>query len=232
MTADLPDDGSDDIAAAEAAAAAAQARAQEARAKAAELRRRLDITDDAAGAAAVTEAGELALRAATPKRRIRISRPQLAAALAVVATLALLAGTGYMLWQHRNAEEDRHRTAEFAAAGRQAAVNLMTMDYNAAKDVVQRLIDDSTGKFKANFQDTSGDLIKAMQETKVVTKVTVNDVAVESRTADSGVVMLAATTRREGPNATPADKQPRVWRVVVTLDRDGGVLKLSDVEFQ
>lgn len=151
---------------------------------------------------------------------------------AVAAILALLSGTGYMLLLHRKAEAERHRTAEFAAAGRQAAVNLMSMDFNSAKDIVQRLVDDSTGKFKVNLQDTSKDLIKAMQDSKAITKVTVNDVAVESHTDDSGVVLVAASSNREGPNATKADQQPRVWRVVLTLDRDDGRLKLSDVEFQ
>ena len=210
---DSPSHGPDEIAAAEAAADAAEARAEAARAKAEELRRRLPPSE-------------------SPKRPAGRAMRKVAVATTVAAILALLSGTGYMLLQHRKAEAERHRTAEFAAAGRQAAVNLMSMDFNAAKDIVQRLIDDSTGKFKVNIQDTSKDLIKAMQDSKAVTKVTVNDVAVESITDDSGVVLVAASSNREGPNSTKADQQPRVWRVVLTLDRDEGRLKLSDVEFQ
>ena len=217
---DSPSHGSDEIAAADAAAEAAEARAEAARAKADELRRRL-----ASDEAEPVPAGSPGKPAGRILRR-------LAVAGAVAAILALLSGTGYMLLLHRKAEAERHRTAEFAAAGRQAAVNLMSMDFNSAKDIVQRLVDDSTGKFKVNLQDTSKDLIKAMQDSKAITKVTVNDVAVESHTDDSGVVLVAASSNREGPNATKADQQPRVWRVVLTLDRDDGRLKLSDVEFQ
>ncbi len=71
-----------------------------------------------------------------------------------------------------------------------------------------------------------------MQQSKVVTKVTVNDTAVESMDKDSATVLVAATSQRTGPDAPPKeDQQPRVWRVVVSLQRDGDQLKVSDVEF-
>ena len=136
-----------------------------------------------------------------------------------------------MLWQHRKAADAQHRAAEFAAAARQGVVNLMSMDSGAAKESVQRVIDNSTGKFQANVKDGADDLIKAMQDAKVVTKVTVNDVAVEEVTGDTAVVLVAATSERDDANAPKADKQPRVWRVIITVVRDGGQIKVSDVEF-
>jgi len=136
-----------------------------------------------------------------------------------------------MLWEHRKADEERHRTAEYAAAARQGVVNLMSMDYSHAQESVQRVIDDSIGKMKNNFQDTSQDLIKALQESKMITKVTVNDAAVESMDDQTATVLIAATSHREGPNAPKEDQQPRVWRVVVTMQRDGSQIKMSDVEF-
>ncbi len=65
----------------------------------------------------------------------------------------------------------------------------------------------------------------------MVTKVTVNDTAVEAMDDETATVLVAATSHREGPNAPKEDQQPRVWRMVVTLQRDGGQIKLSDVEF-
>lgn len=202
---------------ADAAAADAEARAEAARARVDELRRKLADTTASVPAAAP----------GPPRRWVHAG----AAAAAAVLTLSLLGGTGYMLWLHRNAAQERDRTAEFAAAGRQAVVNLMSMDYNTVKDSVQRIIEDSTGRFKTSYQDSAADLIKTMQEAKVMTTVTVNGAAVESNDADSGVVLVAATTRREDAKATDAERQPQTWRVVVTLDRDGGRLKLSDFGF-
>lgn len=236
--------------AAEAAAAAAEARAEAARARADELRRKLDAATPqppAPGAPAVPsgaspddEVPATEEAVAPPRRRLRLpSRlprrlPSLKAVAATVAVLliAALSGlTGYLVWQHRKVESERHHTAEYSAAARQGVVNLMSMDYTKAKESVQRIIDDSTGKFKSNMEDSADDLVKALQDSKMSTKVTVNDAAVESMDAQTAVVLVAATSHREGPDAPKEDQQPRVWRVVITLDHDNGQIKVSDVEF-
>ncbi len=220
-----PDGGAtDDLTspeAAELAATEAEARAQAARARADELRRKLDeATGDSP--------------APGPERRSRFPLPRLAT-VARVAGILLTAGTlavtGLMLWQHRKAADHRHLEAEYVAAARQGVVNLMTIDSTAAKETVQRLIDDSTGKFQANFKDGSDDLIKAMQDAKVVTKVTVNDVALDEIDGDTAILLVAATSERQDAQAPGEDKQPRVWRVVLTVVRDGSDIKMSDVEF-
>lgn len=245
--------------AAEAAAAAAEERAEAARARANELRRKLEAsrgetsavpetetatagTDEPEASETAEDGGDTeagnpeeagatkAKKAKKPKKK-RSLATIVAASIAVLAIIGLLGGTGFMVWKHREAEAQRHRTAEFAAAARQGVVNLMSMDFNQAKESVQRVIDDSTGKFKSNFQDGAEDLIKAMTDAKVVTKVTVNDAAVESMDKDSATVLVAATSQRTGPDAPKEDQQPRVWRVVVSLQRDGDQLKVSDVEF-
>ena len=225
-----PDAGdSDDLSSAEAAAAAAEARAEAARARAIELRRKIEAarTDEIA-----QETEEDGTDSAPARRRLRGTPLQaIASTLAVLLIAGLLAGTGYMVWQHRKATDERHRTAEFSAAARQGVVNLMSMDYTKAEESVQRVIDDSTGKFKDQFSEGSDDLIKAMQDSKVITKVTVNNTAVESMTADSAVVLVAATSERGDAKATKADQQPRVWRIALTVVRDGGQLKMSDVQF-
>ncbi|BBY62276.1 hypothetical protein [Mycolicibacterium helvum] len=242
--------------AAEAAAAAAEERAEAARARANELRRKLEASrdetpvppetaetatepeyrdepEDAESQAEPvdTEPAEPATDI-WPKKKRGVRLTTVAAVLAALVVIAALLGTsGSMLWQHRNANQLQHRDAEFAAAARQGVVNLMSLDYTHAKESVQRVIDGSTGKFKSNFEDGSGDLIKALQDAKVVTKVTVNDAAVESMDKDSATVLVAATSQRTGQDAPKEDQQPRVWRVVVSLVREGDQVKMSDIEF-
>ncbi|TXI54230.1 MAG: hypothetical protein E6Q57_02515 [Mycobacterium sp.] len=236
---ETPDaDGAASAEAAEAAAAEAEARAEAARARADELRRKLaagsdapevdeTIIDDELVEATDDEPAEV-----PPAKKRRLpGRAALAASLVLVAVAGLLGATGWMLWEHRKADAERHRSAEYAAAARQGVVNLMSMDYAHAQESVQRVIDDSMGRMKNNFEDTSKDLIKALQDSKMVTKVTVNDAAVESMDEETATVLIAATSHREGPNAPKEDQQPRVWRVVVTVQRDGGQIKMSDVEF-
>ena len=236
---ETPDaDGAASAEAAEAAAAEAEARAEATRARADELRRKLAAGNDAPEVDETIMDDELAeatddepAEVPPAKKRRLPGRAALAASLVLVAVAGLLGATGWMLWEHRKADAERHRSAEYAAAARQGVVNLMSMDYAHAQESVQRVIDDSMGRMKTNFEDTSKDLIKALQDSKMVTKVTVNDAAVESMDEETATVLIAATSHREGPNAPKEDQQPRVWRVVVTVQRDGGQIKMSDVEF-
>ncbi len=183
-----------------------------------------DDVDDAAAIEAHEE--EPARRRRWTLARILIS---VAAALAFLCTCALIAASVFMFIQHRNVVADQRQSAEYAAAGRQSVVTLMSLDYNKAQEDVQRIIDNSIGQFKDDFQNQSADFVKVAQESKVITEVTVNSVAVESMSDDSAVVLVAATSRVT--NTAGANQEPRSWRLSVDLQRDGGQIKMSKVEF-
>jgi Mce-associated membrane protein len=237
---------------AEAAEAEAIAAAARARAKAIRLRRaaqaaeevpdiaietdQSDTAVEAADIAADTEADDAAaveVHEVEPARRRRWTLGRIlisvAAALAVLCTCALIAASVFMFIAHRNVVADQRQSAEYAAAGRQSVVTLMSLDYNKAQEDVQRIIDNSIGQFKDDFQNQSADFVKVAQESKVITEVTVNSVAVESMSDDSAVVLVAATSRVT--NTAGANQEPRSWRLSVDLQRDGGQIKMSKVEF-
>jgi Mce-associated membrane protein len=165
------------------------------------------------------------------RRRWRAARilKALAAALAVACTAALVTLSVLMVLDHRHQAADQQRRAEYAAAARQSVVTLMSLDFNKAKEDVQRIIDNSTGEFKDDFKNQAEDFIKVAQESKVVTEVTVNVTAVESMSDDSAVVLVSASSRVT--NSAGAKQEPRSWRLAVALKRDGGLLKMSKVEF-
>ena len=213
---------------AEAEAEAAQARAEAARARAEELRQRLQDAEDV-GAVEVVEDVEV-LEAEQPTAR-QSPRRLIGAVVAALTTAALLAATGYMLFTHQEKNRQRQQIAEYAAAARQGVINLMSIDYTTADESVKRVIDGSTGRFRANFEETADDFVKALKDEKIVTKATVNEAAVESLTGDSAVVLISATSRREGQQAPKDQQEPRLWRIVLTLQRDGGQIKMSGVEF-
>ena len=216
--------------AAEAEADAAEARADAARARAAELRRTLEDT-------AVVEDAAVTEDTTAPPPQDPSTQPAAtlmraaAVAITTLVTAGLLAATGYMLWQHQKTAQQRHSAAEFVAAARQDVVNLMSMDYNKSQESVQRVLDGSTGKFKANFDETADEFAKALRDEKIITSASVNDAAVDSMTSDSAVVLVSATSRREGKQAPKEQQQPQVWRVVMTLEREGDQIKMSGVEF-
>ncbi len=134
-----------------------------------------------------------------------------------------------MYWYHRQAQAEQQRRAEFSAAARQGVVTLMSLDYNKAKEDVQRIIDNSTGQFKTDFQNTAEDFVKVAVDSKAVTETNVTATAVESMTDDTATVIVAATSRVT--NAAGAKQEPRAWRLSVNLARDGGQMKLAKVEF-
>ncbi len=147
----------------------------------------------------------------------------------VLGTAALVAASVYMVRQDRQADDGQRLNAEYAAAGRQSVVTLMSLDFNNAQDDVKQIIDNSTGQFKKDFEDQSADFVKVAQDSKVITDVTVNATAVESMSQDSAVVIVSATSRVT--NSAGAKQEPRAWRLSVNLQRDGGQVKMSKVEF-
>lgn len=153
----------------------------------------------------------------------------IAAGVTVVIILGLLTVSGLMMYHHKQMQDDQRRAAEFAAAARQGVVTLMSLDHTHAKEDVQRIIDMSTGDFRADFEATAEDFAKVAEQAKVTTEAQVNATAVDSMTDDSAVVLVAATSRIS--NSAGADQDPRNWRLSVTVKQDGDQIKLAKVEF-
>ncbi|BBY41764.1 hypothetical protein [Mycolicibacterium celeriflavum] len=171
---------------------------------------------------------------APPKRSRRLRMPRIrwkivAAVLAIILTLAFAVASGFMVWHHRQAVEEQERTAEFAAAARQSVVTLMSLDFNKAQENVKRIIDNSTGQFKEDFEAQAEDFARVAKDSKVVTEVTVNVAAVKSMTDNSATALVSATSRVT--NSAGANQEPRSWRLMVDLVREGDQIKMSKVEF-
>lgn len=232
---------------AEAAAAAARAKAKAIRlrreAQEAEARAKAQAdADDAAESAAeapadaestLAQADDVAdyeSEAAPRGRRWGLIVKVVAMTLAVLCTAALITASVLMVIEHRKAVDDRQLNAEYSAAGRQSVVTLMSLDFNNAEDDVKRIIENTTGQFKTDFEEQAADFVKVAKDSKVITDVTVTAVAVESMTPTSAVALVAATSRVT--NASGAQQEPRAWRLSVDLERvDGGQIKMAKVEF-
>jgi Mce-associated membrane protein len=214
---------------AEAAAAAEAEPADETATEADETADGTEAADDADATEATDEAPELIEQAEPTGRRWGLVLKIVAMTLGVLLTAGLIAASVYMVLQHRKVVEDQRMNAEYAAAGRQSVVTLMSLDFNKAQEDVQRIIDNATGEFKKDFQNQAEDFVKVAQDSKVITDVTVNSSAVDSMTKDSANVLVAATSRVT--NAAGAKQEPRAWRLAVTLERDGDQIKMSKVEF-
>jgi Mce-associated membrane protein len=240
-------DAQDSLEEAETAAAEAQARAEAARAHAIRLRRQAedargdqreddaaegqDSPDEAVAEEVREDAGNEAARSPRSRRRW-LPRPgwkAVSVGAAVILISASLAASGYMAWHHRTVLQERQRAAEFSAAARQGVVTMMSIDAGKAREDIQRVIDNSTGKFNEDLRATADDLIRTVEQSKVSSKVTVDAVAVESMTDNSAVVLVVAKSELTNPGNTKGS--PALWRISLTLNRDGGQLKMSKVDF-
>ncbi|OBH89552.1 hypothetical protein [Mycobacterium sp. E2989] len=167
---------------------------------------------------------------ARPRRRLHLPSLSVAwKAAAIVLIVAFTAASGYMMWNRHETVERNQRAANFIAGARQGVVNLTSMDFNKAKEDVQRVIDSSTGQFRDDFQARAKDFTTVVEQSKVVTQGTVNAAAVQSINGDFALVLVAATSHIT--NAAGAKDEPRNWRLKVTVKDEAGQYKMSNVEF-
>jgi Mce-associated membrane protein len=243
---------------AEAAEAEALAAAARARARAIKLRREAqaqaeqnvdeitavvedaDATAEAPQTPEASETTESAKAAESPaapteatRRRLRVppvpGLSRLLTVAAIVAICGLLGASGWMLWHHHTVLAERQRSAAFIAAAKQGVINLTSLDFNKAKEGVQRVLDSSTGEFRDDFQRRADDFASVVKDSKAVTEGSVVATAVESMGKDSAVVLLLANERVT--NSAGAKDDPRAFRFRVSVVRDGDQLKISKVEF-
>ncbi|MCV7431405.1 hypothetical protein [Mycolicibacterium bacteremicum] len=241
---------------AEALAAEAAAAAEAARAKVARLRQEAEsaaapapesdteesdteesVTEGSDATSETTEAddadvdGDAGEAAPVPvrRRRVMFAAKALAVIIAVLGIAGLASTSAWIIVKHQQAEQQRSLNAEFAAAARQGVVTLMSLNFNSAADDVQRIVDNSTGPFKEDFEGQSADFIRVAEESKVITDATVTATGVKNMTEDTADVLVAAYSTVT--NAQGAEEEPRTWRLIVSMARDGDQLKVAKVEF-
>lgn len=152
-----------------------------------------------------------------------------AAILAVVGVAALASTSAWIMVKHRQADQQRDLNADFSAAARQGVVSLMSLNFKSAKQDVQRILDNSTGEFRKDFEEQSGDFANVAESSKVITEATVTATAVKTMTADTADVLVSAFSTVT--NAEGAKEDPRTWRLIVSMARDGEQIKMAKVEF-
>ncbi|WP_157226574.1 hypothetical protein [Gordonia soli] len=159
----------------------------------------------------------------------RPSRRGLLITLLGALTVAALVVTGVFLWQHRQADAERARAAEYTAAAERGVTALTSLDFRNADRDVRRVLDQSTGAFRADFQGRSDDFTEVIKQSQVTTQGRVTASALESLNDTGAVALVSATS--DVTNAAGAKQEPRMWRLRVTMTDVDGVKKMSKVDF-
>lgn len=181
----------------------------------------------------VTETGEPGDTAAVgdkPKRaRAPMSHVRLATILGLVAVIALagLCGwLGYRAYESRKAADERNL---FLQVGRQAALNLTTIDFEHADEDVQRVLDSSTGTFYDDFQARAQPFKEVVKQAKSKSVGSIAEAGVETINGDGADVLVAVTVKTS--NAGAAEQEPRAWRMRITVQKVGDEAKVANVRF-
>jgi Mce-associated membrane protein len=122
----------------------------------------------------------------------------------------------------------RWRQHEFLRVGRQAAINLTTIDWRHADADIQRILSIASGDFYNDFAKRSKPFIDLVKQTQATSQGQVTAAALESMSGEKAHVLLAVSVQSTSAGAEPA---PRLWRMRVDLEEIGRDLKVSNVEF-
>lgn len=184
-------------------------------------------SDDSGGAA--QPAPRHTSRHAVPAVGVRRPSPRLLWAGAA-ALLLVVAGVGLTLgratWQDQRAADDR---AAALAAGRQIAVNFVTVSAASFDADTKRVLDEATGSFRKEYAATLAQLEPVVTANRTDSRVERAEAALVSADADSAKVIVgivAPTTNSASP--TPEKK---TYRLRLDLVKVGDAWKVSTLDF-
>ena len=157
-----------------------------------------------------------------------MSRVKLATILGLVTVLAL---GGLLGWRAQESHEAEQQRALFVQVGKQAALNLTTIDFEHADDDVKRILDSATDVFYDDFSKRSQPFIDVVKQAKSKSTGEIASAGLESEDTDtdSAQVLVAVTVKTS--NAGAPEQAPRAWRMRISVRKVDNEAKVSNVEF-
>lgn len=164
-----------------------------------------------------------------PAPRSPMPHVKLAMIIGLVAVLVLggLVGwLGYRAYESHRADQQREL---FLQVGKQAAINLTTIDFQHAEADVQRIIDSATDQFYDDFSKRSQPFVEVVKQAQSKSTGEVTAAGLESEDPQGAQVLVAITVKTS--NAGAPEQQPRAWRMRIGVKKVGDEAKVSNVEF-
>lgn len=148
------------------------------------------------------------------------------AAVLLVAAVAVGATLGRSAWQAHAAAENE---AQALAAGRQLAVNFVTMQADSFDADAARVLAGATGSFKKEYASTLAQLGPVVTANKTVSTVERAEASLVSADADSARVIVGVVAPTT--NTATATPQKKTYRLRLDLSKVGAEWKVSNLEF-
>jgi len=147
----------------------------------------------------------------------------------LVAAVVMAGLFGWLLYRAHESHDAQQQRQLFLEVGRQAALNLTTINFTRADADVQRILDSATGAFHDDFQQRSPAFVEVVKKAQSKSEGTVTETGLESDDANGAQVLVAVTVKTT--NAGTAEAQPRAWRMRIGVQKVGNGAKVSNVEF-
>jgi Mce-associated membrane protein len=188
--------------------------------------------DDAAECPAVDDADPHDPKPAASKAtttRWRISRVSLALIVCVLSAASVAGIGGWLAYQAYGLHRADERRQQFLETGRQAALNLTTINHADVDANVRRILDLATGTFHDDFSHQSAPFVEEVRREQSNTEGSITGAGLESVTEDSARIIVAVLVT----TTTVSNPQPQQNRFRLRLDvrRVEGAMKVSDVQF-
>ena len=165
---------------------------------------------------------------AAPVKR-SMSHVRLATMVGVVVVVALAATAGWLGFRAYQSHQAQAQRQLFLQVGRQAALNLTTIDWQHADADVQRLLDSATGQFYDQFSQRKQPFIEVLKKAQSKSVGTITQAGLESDSSDKAQVLVAVSIKTT--NLGAADQPPREWRMRISVEKSGNDVKVSNVAF-
>jgi len=158
-----------------------------------------------------------------------MSLVKLATILGLVTVLALGGLVGWVGWRAYQSHQAEQQRALFLQVGKQAALNLTTIDFEHADADVKRILDSATDSFYDDFSQRSQPFVDVVKQAKSKSAGEIAAAGLESENGDSAQVLVAVTVKTS--NAGAPEQAPRAWRMRISVRKVGEEAKVSNVEF-
>ena len=162
-------------------------------------------------------------------RRPMMTPQRLAIFIGLAALLLLGALVGWLGFRVYQGHTEAEQHALFVQVARQGAVNLTTIDWNEADSDVRRILDSATGPFHDDFAQRSQPFVDVLKQSQSTTVGSVTASGLESASENEAQVMVSVSVKTSSAAAPQQD--PRSWRMRITVQKVGGDVKVSKVEF-
>jgi Mce-associated membrane protein len=155
------------------------------------------------------------------------TRMPIVIALGVCAAVSGLGGwLGYVAYESDQGQQQREL---FLRVGRQAAVNLTTIDHAQADADVQRILDSAAGTFHDDFQTRAPAFVDVVKQAQSKSEGTVTAAGVETESADQAEVLVAVSVKTS--NAGAPEQEPKAWRMRISVQKVDDGAKVTNVRF-